>query len=133
MTKITENHIELLAIEELELLGYSYMYGPVISSDGEKPERANYEEVLLPHRVKAAIARINPSLSIEIQTEGYKELQRIHSPELLTNNETFHRMLTEGIPVDKQVDGYTRGDRIWLVDFENPENNEFLVVNQFTI
>lgn len=133
MTKITENHIELLAIEELERLGYSYIYGPVISPDGETHERANYEEVLLANRVKAAITRINSSLSSEIQTEGFKELQRIHSPDLLTNNEVFHRMLTEGIPVDKQVDGYTRGDRIWLVDFENPENNEFLVVNQFTI
>lgn len=133
MTKITENHIELLAIEELEHLGYSYIYGPVISPDGEKPERANYEEVLLADRVKAAIAGLNPSLSKEIQTEGFKELHRIHSPELLANNEVFHRMLTEGIPVDKQVDGFTRGDRIWLVDFEKPENNEFLVVNQFTI
>ncbi len=133
MTKITENHIELLAIEELERLGYSYLYGPVIGPDGDKPERTNYEEVLLAARVKTAIARINPSLSKEIQSEGFKELQRIHSPELLTNNEVFHRVLTEGIPVDKQVDGFTRGDRIWLVDFKNPENNEFLVVNQFTI
>jgi type I restriction enzyme R subunit len=133
MTKISENHIELLAIEELERLGYSYVYGPVIGPDGEQPERINYEEVLLANRVKTAIAKLNTSLSPEIQNEGFKELQRIHSPELLTNNEAFHRMLTEGIPVTKQVDGYQRGDRIWLVDFENPENNEFLVVNQFTI
>jgi type I restriction enzyme R subunit len=133
MTKITEDHIELLAIEELKSLGYNYVYGPVIGPDGENPERINYEEVLLGNRVKTAIAKLNTSLSPEIQTEGFKELQRIHSPELLANNETFHRMLTEGIPVTKQVDGYTRGDRIWLVDFENPENNEFLVVNQFTI
>ena len=133
MTKISENHIELLAIEELERLGYSYVYGPVIGPDGEQPERINYEEVLLANRVKTAIAKLNTSLSPEIQTEGFKELQRIHSPELLTNNEAFHRMLTEGIPVTKQVAGYTRGDRIWLVDFEKPENNEFIVVNQFTI
>lgn len=57
---------------------------------------------------------------------------RIASPDLLTNNETFHRLLTEGIPVTKR-DGQDRGDRVFLIDFENPLNNEFLVVNQFTI
>ena len=133
MMKLSEDKIELLAIEELDRLGYGYIYGPDITPDGEQPERINYEEVLLANRVKTAIAKLNTSLSPEIQTEGFKELQRIHSPELLANNEAFHRMLTEGIPVTKQVDGYTRGDRIWLVDFEYPENNEFLVVNQFTI
>ncbi|MCZ2131526.1 MAG: type I restriction endonuclease subunit R, partial [Bacteroidia bacterium] len=55
------------------------------------------------------------------------------SPELLTNNETFHRLLTEGIPVSKRVDGDDRGDRVWLIDFKNPHNNEFVVANQFTI
>jgi type I restriction enzyme R subunit len=62
-----------------------------------------------------------------------KEIRRIHSPELLTNNETFHRFLTEGIPVSKRVDGDDRGDLVWLVDFKNPYNNDFLVVNQFTV
>src|SRR5690606_20353060 len=49
------------------------------------------------------------------------------------NNETFHRLLTEGIPVSKRVDGAERGDRVWLIVFKNPYNNEFVVVNQFTV
>src|SRR3546814_5486833 len=60
-------------------------------------------------------------------------MQRIASPELLTNNETFHRLLTEGIPVSKRVNGDDRGDRVWLIDFKNPGNNDFVVANQFTI
>src|SRR5699024_1084936 len=55
------------------------------------------------------------------------------SPDLLANNETFHRLLTEGIPVTKRVDGEERGDRVFLVDFDNPLHNEFVVVNQFTV
>lgn len=42
-------------------------------------------------------------------------------------------MLTEGIKVNYQKDGVTRGDLVWLIDFDKPENNEFLAVNQFTI
>ncbi|MBU4057285.1 type I restriction endonuclease subunit R, partial [Patescibacteria group bacterium] len=55
------------------------------------------------------------------------------SPELINNNETFHRYLTDGIEVEFQKDGITRGDKVWLVDFKHPENNEFLVVNQYTV
>jgi type I site-specific restriction-modification system R (restriction) subunit len=58
---------------------------------------------------------------------------RLNSPELITNNETFHRLLTEGITVSYQKGGYDRGDLVWLIDFENPENNEFIIANQFTV
>lgn len=133
MTRITENHIELLAIECLEALGYSYVYAPDIAADGDTPERENYEQVLLISRLQKAVRKINPSLATEVLNEAIKELQRIASPELLTNNETFHRYLTEGIPVSKRVDGDDRGDRVWLVDFNDPYNNEFVAANQFTI
>src|SRR5690606_4891488 len=53
--------------------------------------------------------------------------------DLLDNNETFHRLLTEGIPVNKRIDGDDRGDRVWIIDFSNPHNNDFVVANQFTI
>ena len=51
----------------------------------------------------------------------------------MANNEAFHRLLTEGIPVSKRVDGDDRGDRVWLVDLKNPYNNDFVVANQFTV
>jgi len=133
MTRITENTIEEFTIELLERLGYQYIYAPDIAHDGERPERNSYEEVLLTERLQNAIRRINPKVPIDSQEEALKEIQRINSPELLANNEAFHRMLTEGINVSYQKYGHQRGDLVWLIDFETPENNEFIVANQFTV
>lgn len=133
MTRITENTIEEFSIELLERLGYQYIYAPDIAHDGERPERNSYEDVLLSERLQNAIRRINPKVPIDSQQEALKEIQRINSPELLANNEAFHRMLTEGINVSYQKDGHQRGDLVWLIDFETPENNEFIVANQFTV
>jgi type I restriction enzyme R subunit len=114
-------------------LGYHYLYGPEIASDGVHPERDNYEQVLLLQRLRHAVKRINPDIPVDAQNEAIKEILRIASPELIANNETFHRLLTEGIPITKRVDGDDRGDRVWLIDFNDPYNNEFVVANQFTI
>ncbi len=133
MTKITEDTIEQFTIELLERLGFQYIYAPDIAPDGERPERTSYEQILLIERLQNAIRRINPKVPIDSQEEAIKEVQRINSPELLANNETFHRMLTEGIKVSYQKDGNDRGDLVWLIDFEYPENNEFVVANQFTV
>ena len=133
MSRITENKIEEFTINLLERLGYQYIYGPEIAPDAARSERATYEEVLLLERLEEAIQRLNPSIPYDTQTEAIKEIQRINAPDLLTNNETFHRMLTEGIKVSYQKDGNQRGDIVWLIDFENPENNEFVVANQFTV
>lgn len=133
MTRITESLIESFAIELLDKIGYAYIYAPDIAPDSENPERSSYEEVLLVNRLQNAVKRINHSIPADAQAEAIKAIQRIASPELLTNNETFHRLLTEGIPVSKRVNGDDRGDRVWLIDFKNPHNNDFVVVNQFTI
>jgi type I restriction enzyme R subunit len=133
MTRITENSIEEFAIELLDKLGYEYIYAPNIAPDGETPERETYEQVLLVGRLQNAVKRINKSIAADAQAEAIKEIQRIASPELLANNEAFHRLLTEGIPVSKRVDGDDRGDRVWLIDFKNPYNNDFVVANQFTV
>lgn len=133
MTRITEHSIEDFAIKLLEHLGYAYIYAPSIAHDGENPERDSYEEVLLTHRMAEAVRRINPTVPPTAQEEAIKEIQRIHSPELLTNNESFHRLLTEGIKVSYQKDGQQRGDLVWLIDFDTPENNDFIVANQFTV
>ena len=133
MTRITENIIESFAIELLTQLGYEYIYAPDIAPDAENPERENFEQVLLLGRLETAVRRINPGIPAEAQADAIKSIQRIASPELLSNNETFHRFLTEGIPVSKRVDGDDRGDRVWLIDFKNPHNNEFVAANQFTI
>lgn len=143
MTRITEHSIEDFAIQLLEHLGYEYIYAPSIAHDGENPERSSYEEILLTQRMAEAVRRINPTVPAAAQEEAIKEIQRIHSPELLTNNESFHRLLTEGIKVSYQKDlpasagqaggREERGDLVWLIDFNTPENNDFIVANQFTV
>jgi type I restriction enzyme R subunit len=133
MHKLTESAIETLAIERLQALGFDYIYGPDIAPDAATPERENFTDVILDERLRKAITRINPTLPAAALDEAIKTIQRISSPELLANNEAFHRLLTEGVNVSYQKDGNTRGDLVWLVDFANPGNNEFVVVNQFTI
>ncbi len=132
-TKLAEDAIEHLAIARLEAEGYSYRYGPTIAPDGEQPERASYEDVLLLGRVEAAITRLNPTIPPNARLDALRQLRRLNAPDLIANNETFHRLLTEGIPVTYQKDGHRRGDFVWLVDFAHPEANEYLVVNQFTV
>lgn len=131
--RLTESEIETLAIERLQALGFDYVYAPDIAPDAATPERENFAEVLLTQRLRNAVARINPTLPPAALDEAIKTIQRISSPELLANNEAFHRLLTEGVNVSYQKDGNTRGDLVWLVDFDNPDNNEFVVANQFTI
>lgn len=133
MENLNENAIEILAIERLRALGYEYIYAPNIAPDGITPERESFADVLLINRLQAAVKRINPTIAQPALDEAIKVIQRISSPELLANNETFHRLLTEGVNVSYQKDGNQRGDLVWLVDFINPQNNDFVVANQFKI
>ena len=133
MTKLTESAIEELAIKLFEQLGYSHIHAPNIAPDGDHPERTRYDEVLLTSRLEKALQRINPGMTVTVLQTALKEVERIHSPELLSNNETFHRLLTEGVKVSYQQAGNERGDIVWLIDFENPGNNEFVVASQFTV
>ena len=133
MSKLTESAIEELAIKLFEQLGYTTIHAPDIAPDGGHPERTRYDEVLLTSRLEKALQRINPGMTVTVLQTALKEVERIHSPELLTNNETFHRLLTEGVKVSYQQAGNERGDIVWLIDFENPGNNEFVVASQFTV
>ncbi|MCD4812914.1 type I restriction endonuclease subunit R [bacterium] len=132
-TKITESEIEKFVITLLEKQGYEYIYGPDIAPDSETPEREKFEDVVLIDRLKSAVSRINPIISQDNQEDAIKQILRLNSPELITNNEAFHRLLTEGVNISKQEGGYNRGDYVWLIDFKNLANNDFLVVNQFSV
>ncbi len=131
--KLTESAIEAFAIHLFERQGYSSLYGPDIAPDGTSPERRHYDDVLLTGRLESALRRINPRHSPTVLQAALKEVQRIHSPDLLANNEAFHRLLTEGVGVSYQQNGNERGDLVKLIDFDTPENNEFVVANQFTV
>lgn len=133
MTKLTESDIELFAIEELQKQGYTWKWGPDIAPDGVTPERSSWDSVLLVPRLIEAIKRINPFINDHALEDALKQISRLNNPGLIANNEAFHRMLTEGVKVTYQKDETQRGDYVWLVDFKNPENNDFFAVNQYTI
>ena len=150
---ITEAQIERYNLELLNALGYSYKSGETLAPHYEEdpssaswtakditasygdfgPDRTSYSEVLLKTRLKRAIDRLNPHIPAEARTQAQRELQNINSPDLISNNETFHRYLTEGITVEYQHGGETKGEQLWLIDWDTPDNNDFLAVNQLTI
>ena len=129
---ITEDSIEQVFIQELIDIGYTYLHGATISPDGSQQER-EFSEVVLRQRLQNAIATINPNVPAEAQEEALRKVLRCDSPSLYHNNYTFHRYLTEGVEVEYRRGHRIIGDKVWLVDYSNPESNEFLVVNQFTV
>ena len=100
---------------------------------GEPEKRASYGDVVLKHTLEQAINRLNPAVPETARQEALKAALSVFSPQLIDANEAFHKMLAEGVPVTVQKDGQERGERVWLVDFQNPENNVFFAINQFTV
>jgi type I restriction enzyme R subunit len=134
MTHFTESTIEEAATDWLKDLGYAYAFGPEIAFDGDSPERLDYQEALLLGRLQEAIVRLNPILPSIAREEAFRKLIRLEKTSLLLNNHAFHHMLVNGIEVDyKAKDGRTVSGRVYVVDFENIENNDWLVVNQYTV
>jgi len=129
---ISEDHIEQIVIQEFIDLGYSYVNGADISPDGVAQER-EFDEVVLKQRLQNAITKLNPNVPHEAQEEAIKKVLRTDSPNLFQNNYQVHKYLTDGVDVEYRKGDRIAGDKVWLIDYENPTNNEFLVVNQFTI
>ena len=130
---INEDQVEQLAIEWFKELGYDYQLGYDIAPDSEYLERDNYQQVLLSKRLHAALQKLNPTLPKSAIDEAVHILEKPQYATLIQNNRAFHKMLLQGIAVDVKDDDETKGDVVKLIDFENPANNDFLVVNQFTI
>ncbi|MEK6616560.1 MAG: type I restriction endonuclease subunit R, partial [Bacteroidota bacterium] len=133
MKAITENIIEESAIEILVSLGWVYANGKEISPEGLFCERESFSQVILTNRLRSAIAKINPHIPADAQEAALQKMLRIYSPDLLHNNETFHKELIEKVKIPYQHNGFERSHEVALIDFENPSNNQFLVVNQYTI
>ncbi|PIQ82948.1 MAG: DEAD/DEAH box helicase [Candidatus Omnitrophica bacterium CG11_big_fil_rev_8_21_14_0_20_64_10] len=130
---LTESVVEEAALQWLEELGYSILPGPEIEPEGLRQERASFGDVTLIERLRAALARINPGIPEDAREEAIRKLQRVEHPDLVENNRRFHRFLIDGVPVEYQAEGRTKHDQVWLVDFDHPENNDWLAVNQFTV
>ncbi|OYQ85897.1 DEAD/DEAH box helicase [Wohlfahrtiimonas chitiniclastica] len=132
MTKIYEDDIEQMAVEELEKLGFEFIHGPDIEPKGSNPLRT-YQDVLINEHVMDAIARLNPTLTEAQCAEVFRAITQIYSTSLISDNKTFHRLLTEGINLEVHQNGETKGLLASLIDFDQPLNNKFYVVNQVTI
>lgn len=128
MTKIFESTIEEFVIELLQNQGFEYL-----APEEQELERPDLSEVVLKKRLKRAIDELNPDISEEAKEQALRQVLNLPSQNLIDNNEAVHRMLTEGIEVEVMGAEGIKGDKVWLVDFENSENNEFLACNQFTV
>jgi len=131
---ITESVVEEAALDWFKGLGYQYLPGPDIACDGIKPERASYADVMLSGRLRASLHALNPHTPADALEDAFKKVMRSESPSLILNNRHFHRMLADGIDVEyRNKEGRVVGDKVWLVNFSDPERNDWLVVNQFTV
>ncbi len=155
MAKYTESDLEQATLEWFGELGYQIEYGPDISPElidpsdkttgqiflealnkGSMKERESYSDVILINRLKSSIYRFNPEIPDEAKEEALRKVLRVPttSPKLITNNKTFHSMLRDGIDIEyKRPDGSIAGDKVKIIDIVNPDNNDFLAVNQFTV
>jgi len=135
MSKImSESEVEEACLAMLrDDLAYGVVFGPDIS-EGSPSEERKYTEVVLVHRLRSALRRINKSIPDSAIEEAVKKVLRTESQDLVVNNQHFHRLVSSGVPVQyKRADGSIKDELVWLFDFDDIRKNEFLAVNQFTI
>ena len=130
---MTEDQLEQETLSWFAEIGYTLLSGYDIAVDGVSPERRNYVDVLLLERLRSAISRLNPTIPAMAREDAFQQVVNLGTPELLSANRHFHRLLVSGVPVQYQLDGETRGDYVQLMDFAHPHANEWLAVNQFTL
>lgn len=134
---ITEDQLEQLCLDWFTSQGYLYKNGYDIAPDGDAPERDDYHQVVLKQRLLERLEVLNPELPQESLNVVVNTVSTPDTPVLIKSNRAFHKHLIEGVPVEYSVyeDGETKTKHTHarLMDFTNPDNNEFLVVNQFTI
>lgn len=131
---LTESVVEEAALDWFRGLGYKYLSGPDIACDGLSPERAGYADTILIERLRAALTSLNTDIPAEALEDAFRKVTRSESPSLILNNRQFHKMIADGIDVEyRHKDGRIVGDKVWLVDFDDHQRNDWLVVNQFTV
>ena len=133
-TSFTESAVEEAALDWLADLGWQIAYGSDIAPDTPGAERTDYGQVMLEQRLRDSLARFNPDLPAEVLDDAFRRLAHPEGPTLETRNRAFHRMLVDGITVEYRAsDGAVRGAQAGVLDFEDPDNNDWLAVNQFTV
>ena len=134
MPDFTESVVEEAVLGWLGELKYAVAAGPDISPEGANPERATFADVILVGRLRAALVKINPTIPADAIDEAVRKVTHADTPSLIENNRRLHKLLTEGVDVEySRLDGSVAGDKVWLIDFTSPDDNDFLAVNQFTV
>ena len=134
MTTLTEADVEQVALDWLKELGWQTAHGPDIAPDTPGAERLDYREVVLEGRLRDALAQLNPDIPADALDDAYRKLTRPEGTTLETRNRAFHRMLVDGVTVEYQdEEGTIRGAPVWAVDFCNPDDNDWIAVNQYTV
>jgi len=129
---MTEDKIEQEALKILAEQGWTVLCGPEIGPDGSG-ER-NYTDAALAKRLDAAVFKLNPNIPAVAQAEAIKRVLRTADPVLVQDNRDFHSLLVNGVDVEyRDEGGDVRSNKVWLLDTANPENNEFVAINQYTI
>jgi type I restriction enzyme, R subunit len=132
---VTESHVEENVLDILRDLDYEIIQGDSEEylPGGANALREDYKQVVLVNRLRSNLEKINPNLPQEAIEQAIKQIVRNESQKLEVNNEDFHKMLVDGLDIPVRTKDGERHKKVWLFDFENPKNNEFLAVNQFTI
>jgi len=130
---MTEDQLEQEALGWLASVGYTPLNARDLDHLDPRLERSSTREVVLVAELRAAIDRLNPNVPAAAGEDALKQVLDVVGPALLTANKAFHKLLVNGVPVQYQKDGDTRGDFVRLMDWHKPEANTWLAVQQFTI
>ena len=139
MAFLSETAVELTLLEQLGGLGYSIEreedVGPDVDvAKGKRPERDSHDEVILKKRFEDAVARLNPALPLEARQDAVRRVMQSELPSLLEENRRLHKLMTEGVDVEYYADdGTLTAGKVVLIDFEHPEQNDWLAVSQFVV
>jgi type I restriction enzyme R subunit len=130
---ITEDQLEQLCLSWFKEIGYGYVCGYDIAPDANTPERSDFRQLILTGRLLTQLQKINPHIPVATLEQVILQIAKPETPVLIKNNKQFHQYLQEGVKVDFKVNGEDKTDYVQLIDFGNTHNNQFLVVNQFSI
>ncbi|KKI90683.1 DEAD/DEAH box helicase [Bacillus sp. SA1-12] len=134
MFKFNEDELEQATLDWFKELNYEIAYGPDLSPGGDSIEREDFSTVFLEGRLTDALSRINKGVSFQAIEEAVRKITIPQHPSLLLSNKAFQKMLTDGVDVEiRESDGRNATKKLWLFDFKEPEKNDFMVVNQFSI
>ncbi len=134
MAFLSEALVEQALLEQLGTLGYSVEQEENIGPDGHRPERESHDEVILKKRLTEAVARINPEMPLDARQDAIRKVMQSDLPSLLEENRRIHKLITEGVDVEYYADdGTLTAGKVSLINFERPEQNDWLVVSQFVV